>query len=84
MNSHFFLERYSEGNKPQIISLGVLCNNHSFYPTMASEVFEILVKEANFQIRDDTGQVFRLDEFHRRTNYSFSSSPPVISLNALT
>ena len=82
MNSHFFLERYSEDNKPQIISLGVL-SHQSFYPTMASEVFEILVKESNFQICDDTGQVFRLNEFHQRINYSFSSSPPVISLNAL-
>ncbi len=82
MNSHFFLERHSIHNQPQIISLGVLTNS-TFWPTMASEVFEILVNESKFQIRDDTGQVFQLDEFHQKINYSFSSTPPIISLNAL-
>ena len=82
MNSHFYLERYSKQGQPQIISLGVLSNN-SFWPTMALEVFEILVNESKFQIRDETGQEFHLDEFHQKINHSFSSSPPVISLNAL-
>jgi hypothetical protein len=82
MNSHFYLERYSNQRQPQVISLGVLSNN-SFWPTMPLDVFEILVKESKFKIKDEFGQEFRLDEFHQKINYSFNSSPPVISLNAL-
>ena len=82
MNSHFYLERFSDQGLPQIISLGVLSNN-AFWPTMALDVFEILVKEANFQIIDESGQEYRFDEFHQKINYTFTNSPPVISLNTL-
>ena len=82
MNSHFYLERFSSQGEPQIISLGVLSNN-TFWPTMSLDVFEILVQESNFQIRDESGQEYQLDEFHQKINYSFTNSPPVISLNTL-
>lgn len=82
MNSHFYLERNSQPKHTQIISLGVLSNN-TFYPTMAPDVFEILVKESCFRIRDEEGQRYSFEEFQRKIMYSFSSSPPVISLNAL-
>lgn len=76
MNEYFHLER-----KNQVISLGVLCN-HSFYPTMPNDVFEILVRESLFRIKDEKGTQFSLEEFNRKINYSFTNSPPVISLNS--
>jgi hypothetical protein len=82
MNSHFYLERSSNQKQTQIISLGVL-SNHTFWPTMALDVFEILVKESNFHIRDENGEKYQLKEFHQKINYSYTNSPPVISLNAL-
>jgi hypothetical protein len=82
MNSHFYLERNPHPMHTQLISLGVLSHN-TFYPTMAADVFEILVKESRFQIKDEEGQKYSLHEFHEKILYSFSNSPPVISLNAL-
>lgn len=78
MNDHFYLER-KDGD--EVISLGVL-SSQTFYPTMMNEVFEILVKESRFQIKDESGKEFSLEEFNRRINYSFTNSPPVISLNS--
>ena len=82
MRSHFYLERNSHPKQNQVISLGVL-SHHTFYPTMAAEVFEILVKESRFSIRDEEGQKYSLDDFQQKIMYSFGNSPPVISLNAL-
>ena len=82
MNSHFYLEISAQPKQTQIISLGVLSSN-TFYPTMAPDVFEILVKESCFHIKDDEGQMYSFDEFQQKIMYSFSNSPPVISLNAL-
>ncbi|MCK4849166.1 MAG: hypothetical protein KAT16_09085 [Candidatus Heimdallarchaeota archaeon] len=76
MNEHFHLER-----KDEVISLGVL-SSQTFYPTMMNEVFEILVKESRFRIKDESGKEFSLEEFNRKINYSFTNSPPVISLNS--
>jgi len=76
MNEHFHLER-----KDEIISLGVF-TNLTFYPTMANDVFEILVKESRFRITDESGKEFSLEEFNHKINYSFTNSPPVISLNS--
>jgi hypothetical protein len=76
MNEHFHLQR-----KDNVISLGVLCHQ-TFYPTMPNEVFEILVNESYFRIKDESGKEFSLDEFNRKINYSFTNSPPVISLNS--
>ena len=76
MNEHFHLER-----KDEVISLGVF-SNLSFYPTMTNEVFEILVNESRFQIKDESGKEFSLEEFNRKINHSFTNSPPVISLNS--
>lgn len=50
---------------------------------MAVDVFEILVKESRFHIRDEEGQQYSLEEFNEKTMFSFSNSPPLISLNAL-
>ncbi|MHA1976610.1 MAG: hypothetical protein ACW98I_06920 [Candidatus Hodarchaeales archaeon] len=82
MNSHFYLERNSHPKQTKIISLGVLSHN-TFYPTMAADVFEILVRETRFRIRDEEGQEYSLDEFQEKIKDSFGNSPPVISLNAL-
>jgi len=82
MNSHFYLERNSHPSHTQLISLGVFSQS-TFYPTMAADVFEILVKESRFHIKDEAGQSYSLEEFHQKIMHSFSSSPPVISLNAL-
>ena len=76
MNEYFHLER-----KDKVISLGVL-SHQTFYPTMANEVFELLVNESRFRIKDEEGKVFSLEEFNRKINYSFTNSPPVISLNS--
>ena len=76
MNEHFHLER-----KDNTISLGVF-SGQNFYPTMANEVFEILVKESRFSIKDESGRVFSLEEFNHKINYSISNSPPIISLNS--
>ncbi len=76
MNEHFRLER-----KDEVISLGVFCNS-SFYPAMPNKVFEILVNESLFRIKDESGKEFSLEEFNQKINYSFTSSPPVISLNS--
>ena len=76
MNEHFHLER-----KNEVLSLGVF-SHQTFYPTMANEVFEILVNESRFIIRDESGKKFSLEEFNRKIDYSFSNSPPVITLNS--
>ena len=76
MNIHFHLQRNDE-----TISLGVFSYS-TFYPTMPSEVFEILVNESQFCIKDESGKEFSLEEFNRKINYSFTNSPPVISLNS--
>ena len=75
MNVHFHLER-----KDETISLGVFSYS-TFYPTMTNEVFEILVNESKFRIKDEKGNEFTLEEFNRKINYSFTNTPPVISLN---
>jgi len=76
MNEHFRLER-----KDEVISLGVF-SNQNFYPTMANEVFEILVSESLFRIKDESGKELSLEEFNQKINYSFTNSPPIISLNS--
>lgn len=81
MNSHFYLERKTT-DKRKVISLGVLSNT-TFWPTMPIHVFKILVKECSFRIHDENGNEYTFEEFNTKTNYTFSNSPPVISLNSL-
>ena len=66
----------------EVISLGVLSNS-TFWPTMPNDVFKILVKECSFRIHDESGNEYTFEEFNDKTHYSFSNSPPVISLNSL-
>jgi hypothetical protein len=81
MNSHFYLERKTTDQR-KVISLGVLSNT-TFWPTMPNDVFKILVKECSFRIHDENGKEYTFEEFNTKTNYTFSISPPVISLNSL-
>lgn len=84
MNHSFYLSRQRERNnddkKPQIISLGIYTGN-TFYPTMSHDIFEILVKENSFKIIDDSKNKFSLAEFEITINDTFTSNPPVMSLN---
>ena len=75
-NEHFHLER-----KDRVISLGVF-SSQTFYPTMPGDVFEILVNESQFRIKDESGKEFSLEEFNQKINYSFTNSPQIISLNS--
>lgn len=81
MNSHFYLERKIR-NQRKVISLGVLSNS-TFWPTMPNDVFKILIKECSFRIHDESGNEYTFEEFNVKTHYSFSNSPPVISLNSI-
>ena len=81
MISYYYLERKMSEKPHQMISLGAFTGN-TFYPTMSYEVFEILVKEAHFTIQDDSGNVFTIDSFQDTISHTFSTNPPVISLNA--
>ncbi len=82
MSDQFSLERQSSKKGLEVISLGFFTGN-TFYPTMAYEVFEILVTEAHFTIQDESGRSFSLEEFKDKINNTFSNHPPVISLNAI-
>ncbi|MFX0122339.1 MAG: hypothetical protein ACFFAE_01795 [Candidatus Hodarchaeota archaeon] len=81
MPSYYYLERKTSENSHQIIPLGAFTGN-SFYPTMAYNVFEILVSEAQFSIQDEAGNNFTIDSFKETISHTFSNNPPVISLNA--
>jgi hypothetical protein len=81
MPSYYYLERKTSENAHQNIPLGTFTGN-SFYPTMAYDVFEVLVSEAHFTIHDDAGNDFTIDSFKDSIHHSFLTNPPVISLNA--
>lgn len=81
MPSYFYLERKTSENSRQTISLGAFTGN-SFYPTMAYDVFEVLVSEADFTIHDEAGNNFTIDSFEDTIHHTFFTNPPVISLNA--
>lgn len=81
MRSRYYLERKSPQKPNQVISLGAYTGN-SFYPAMAYDIFEILVKEADFIIQDDSGNVLTIEGFKEKINHTFTNSPPLISLNA--
>ncbi len=79
MSPNYYLERRPPKEPPQIISLGTFTGN-TFYPTMAYEVFEILVKEAQFTIQDEAGNALTIDSFKDTISDSFSTNPPLITL----
>jgi len=81
MNSYYYLERRIEKNKLQILPLGTYTGN-TFYPTMSIDVFKILIEEVMFQIHDSSGQSYTLEAFQDKIGHSFSSNPPLITLNA--
>ncbi len=81
MRTHYYLERKSQERRYETISLGVFSGN-TFFPSMALEVFEILVKESHFKIRDENGNEFSLKTFKDVINNTFNSNPPIIPLAA--
>ena len=78
MGIRYFLQRETP---KKVINLGVKTGNGSFYPTMTFEVIEILVKEAHFSIYDQDGNKHSFNNFKDTVNNTYSSSPPLISLN---
>lgn len=80
MPSYYYLERKTSDNSHQIIPLGAFTGN-SFYPTMAYDVFEVLVFEARFTIQDEAGNKFTPESFIETICNSYFTNPPVISLN---
>ncbi|MFW9906015.1 MAG: hypothetical protein ACFFFH_16960 [Candidatus Thorarchaeota archaeon] len=80
MPSYYYLERKTPENTHQVIPLGTFTGN-SFYPTMAYDVFEVLVSEAQFTIHDEAGNNFTIDSFKDTICHTYFTNPPVISLN---
>ncbi|MHA2226997.1 MAG: hypothetical protein ACXAC8_17410 [Candidatus Hodarchaeales archaeon] len=78
---HYYLERKTEKDDPEVLSLGVFSLNR-FFPAMPHEVFKILVAEAQFKIQDEKGNEFTIENFEETINHTFKDTPPVISLNA--
>ncbi len=78
---HYYLERKTERDDPEVLSLGVFSLNR-FFPAMHHEVFKILVTEAQFKIQDDKGNEFTVENFEKTINHTFKDTPPVILLNA--
>ncbi len=81
MRVQYFLERKTHDNKFETISLGVFSGN-SFFPSMAFEVFQILVNESQFIIRDENGKKFNLKTFKEVINNTYNLNPPIIPLAA--
>jgi len=50
---------------------------------MSYEVFEILVQENRFTIRDEFGDTYSIDSFKDIINHTYTDVPPVISLNSM-
>ncbi|MFX0182135.1 MAG: hypothetical protein ACFE95_03540 [Candidatus Hodarchaeota archaeon] len=82
MSPHYYLERESTEEESKVVSLGTFSLN-TFYPTMPYEVFEILVQENRFTIRDEFGDTYTIDSFKDIINHTYANVPPVISLNAM-
>jgi len=82
LSPHYYLERNSTEEESQVVSLGVFSLN-TFYPTMSYEVFEILVQENRFTIRDEFGDTYSIDSFKDIINHTYTDVPPVISLNSM-
>lgn len=80
MNTYYYLERKNGKNKLQILPLGTYTGN-TFYPTMSIDVFRILIEEVMFQIHDSSGNNYTLESFQDKIGHSFSSNPPLITLN---
>ncbi|MHA2247668.1 MAG: hypothetical protein ACXADY_22155 [Candidatus Hodarchaeales archaeon] len=79
MSPYYYLERRTPTKPSQKVSLGTFTGN-TFYPTMAYDVFEILVKEAQFKIQDENGNAITIDSFKDTINDTFSTNPPLITL----
>ncbi|UCG00305.1 MAG: hypothetical protein JSW11_11720 [Candidatus Heimdallarchaeota archaeon] len=80
MSAYYYLGRKSEKKQSQVISLGAFTGN-TFYPTMAHEVFIVLVKEAKFTIHDEHGRELTIERFKDLINHTYINNPPLISLN---
>jgi hypothetical protein len=81
MSPRYYLERNVPQKPQQVISLGAYTGN-TFFPAMSYAIFEILVKEADFEIQDDSGNVLTIEGFKEKINHTFTNNPPLISLNA--
>ena len=80
MPTYYYLERKASDDSHQIIPLGAFTGN-TFFPTMAYDVFEVLVSEAKFNIQDEAGNRFTPDSFKETIRNTYFTNPPVISLN---